>query len=309
MQRANAFNKREYIYSNETGDAELISYQIFPGIQVVYNSVHMDRFDLSIPTRTGHFIEIHHCREGRIEQEFGNDFFYLMPGDLSVAKRDRMAQAYNFPLRHYHGITIAIDTEVATGCFSAYMEDVKVQPSAVAKRLCGERACAVLRSEPYIEHIFSEMYTIREEMRYGYLKIKILELFFMLNIIDPPVSDTTGRALPKAQVSLAKQAAAYLARNMDKRITVAELAKRFAVSETFLKGAFKGVYGVAVFTYVRIQKMQCAAQLLISTDRSVADISNEFGYSNESKFSAAFKEIMGDTPGVFRRMHSKIHIV
>lgn len=99
MQRANAFNKREYIYSNETGDAELISYQIFPGIQVVYNSVHMDRFDLSIPTRTGHFIEIHHCREGRIEQEFGNDFFYLMPGDLSVAKRDRMAQAYNFPPR------------------------------------------------------------------------------------------------------------------------------------------------------------------------------------------------------------------
>lgn len=309
MKNTEVSQKKEYSYSNETGDAMLTSYTIFPGIQVVYNSVHMDRFDLSISTRTGNFIEIHHCREGRVEQEFGNSFFYLMPGDLSIAKRDQMVQEYNFPLHHYHGITIAIDTDVAPKCFSAYMEDIKVQPSAVVKRLCGDRGCAILRSEPYIEHIFSEMYTMREEMRHDYLKIKILELLFILNIVDPPTPDTLNRTLPKAQVSLAKQAATYLAQNMDKHVTVSELAKQLAVSETFLKGAFKSVYGVAIFTYVRIQKMQCAAQILISTDRSIADVASEFGYSNESKFSAAFKDIMGDTPGVFRRMHSKINIV
>ena len=56
--------KKEYFYSNETGDVTLTVYTIFSGIQVVYNSVHTDCFDLSIPTREGNFIEIHHCQEG-----------------------------------------------------------------------------------------------------------------------------------------------------------------------------------------------------------------------------------------------------
>ena len=166
-----------------------------------------------------------------------------------------------------------------------------------------------MRSEPYIEHIFSEMYTIKEEQRLGYLKIKILELLFILNTVEPPASSLSRNTLPRIQVNLAKQVATYLTQNMNRRITVSELAKHFAVSETFLKNSFKGVYGVGIFSYNRIQKMQCAAQVLIKTDRSIADVANEYGYNNESKFSAAFKDIMGDTPSMWRRMHSKINII
>lgn len=32
----------------------------------------------------GNLIEIHHCREGRIEQEFEDEYFYLMPGEIGV---------------------------------------------------------------------------------------------------------------------------------------------------------------------------------------------------------------------------------
>ena len=302
-------HKKEYFYSNETGDATLTVYTIFPGIQVVYNSVHTDCFDLSISNKEGNFIEIHHCQEGRMEQEFDNDFFYLMPGDLSIAKRNQMVQTYRFPLQHYHGITIAIDVDIAPKCFSAFMEDIEVQPSVVVKRLCGERNCVILRSEPYIEHIFSEIYTMKEEQRIGYLKIKILELLFILNMVEPPISNLFENTLPRVQVNLAKQVATYLTQNMDRRVTISELAKYFAVSETFLKNAFKGVYGVSIFSYNRIQKMQCAAQVLIKTECSIAEIASEYGYQNESKFSAAFKDVMGDTPSIWRKIHSKINII
>ena len=43
--------------------------------------------------------------------------------------------------------------------------------------------------------------------------------------------------------------------------------------------------------------------------RSQDEIAEEFGYENESKFSAAFKKIMGDSPGVYRKEHSKIKII
>ena len=38
-------------------------------------------------------------------------------------------------------------------------------------------------------------------------------------------------------------------------------------------------------------------------------MAEEFGYENESKFSAAFKRIMGDTPGVYRKEHTKVKII
>ena len=76
-----------------------------------------------------------------------------------------------------------------------------------------------------------------------------------------------------------------------------------------MQTVFKGVYGVPVFSYIRIQKMQCAAQQLIATDLPIAEIAGIFGYTNESKFSAAFKAVMGDTPGMWRKEHRKLNII
>ena len=64
-----------------------------------------------------------------------------------------------------------------------------------------------------------------------------------------------------------------------------------------------------VISFIRAQKMQCAAQVLIHTDRGVDSIAEEFGYVNESKFSAVFKKIMGDAPSIYRKEHSKIKIL
>ncbi|MBQ8185808.1 MAG: helix-turn-helix transcriptional regulator [Clostridia bacterium] len=143
----------------------------------------------------------------------------------------------------------------------------------------------------------------------GFLKIKVLELLCILNILDPPVMELPEHSLSRGQVNLAKAAAAYLLENMNRRVTVPELAKQFSVSEVYMQTIFKGVYGVPVFSYIRIQKMQCAAQQLIATDLPIAEIAGTFGYTNESKFSAAFKAVMGDTPGMWRKEHRKLNII
>lgn len=291
-------------FSNETGDAVMTLYTVFPGVQLIYNAVHMDRFDIGFAAQ-GNLIEIIHCREGRIEQEFEDEFFYLMPGDLSIAIRSEEVKEFSFPLRHYHGITIIIDTDLAPRCFSEFLDDVRVQPMEVARRLCGSRYSRILRSQQYIEHIFSELYSVPENIRAGYLKVKILELLLVLSGIAPQESRPTGCTLSRYQVQLAKQAAAYLSEHLDRHITILELARQFNVSDTYLKTAFKGVYGVPVFSYMRFQKMQMAAQLLLHTDRAVADIAAEVGYCTPGKFTAAFREVMGETPSEYRRDHTK----
>lgn len=294
-----------YLFQNDKGDAKITVHTVFPGVELIYNSVHTDRFHLGSKTE-GHLIEIHHCREGRIEQQLEDEFFYLMPGDLSVSMRSRRAEEYRFPLRHYHGISIVINTEESPKCFSCFLKDVNVQPEQVAKRLCGGGKSFVIRSQDYIGHIFSELYTVPESYKKGYFKIKILELLLVLSGIDPKENGVASLSLSKMQVYLAKKTEAYLSANMGQKITVAELSKKFHVSQTHLQNAFRGVYGVPVFSYIRIQKMQAAALQLIHTPLTVMEIAAGCGYDNASKFASAFREIMGETPAEYRKMHSQI---
>ncbi len=293
----------EYRYYDDSGDANLTVRNVFEGVDIIFNSVHMNACDLAAGIK-GRLIEVHHCREGRLEHQHGNELVYMMPGDLSISRRNQAEDICHFPLRHYHGITIVINEEIAPKCFSRLMKDVDVKPAKIADRLCGEDGCFVIRNEEYIEHLFSELYSVPVKYKKAYYKVKIMELFLVLSWIDPKDNGIVSVSLSKTQVQLAKEAAKYLSMHLDERITQEKLAGIFHVSRAHLCSAFKGVYGVPIYKYVRIQKIQTAALQLIHTDRTVIDIAIECGYDNPSKFSSAFKEIMGETPLDYRKAHT-----
>ncbi len=289
-------------FRNDRGDADVASYKVFPGIELNVYSVHMDSFFFGTEGQ-GNFMEIHHCREGRMEQGRENGSAYIMPGDLSVTVKRQRYGEYSFPLCHYHGISICIDTDVAPECLSCFLEDVNVRPRELAERLCGKENCFIIRSQAYIEHIFSELYSAPENCKKGYFKVKILELLLVLGSVSPEKNSASALSLSKMQADLAKVASTWLSENLDRQTTVAELSDRFHVSQTHLQNAFKGVYGVPVSSYIRILKMQSAALRLIHTDTAILEIASEFGYSNAGKFASAFHKIMGETPGEYRKVH------
>ena len=116
-------------------------------------------------------------------------------------------------------------------------------------------------------------------------------------------------SVSKGQINFINEVTQYITENINGKMTMKELTQKFGVSDTYLQKNFRFVYGMPVMSFIRAQKMQKAAQVLIHTERSVEDIANEYGYNNESKFSAVFKKIMGDSPSVYRREHSKIKIL
>lgn len=291
-----------YSFQNKKGDARITTYPVFPGIELAYYSVHMDlcRFGTE---KKGNFLEIHYCREGRMEQRQKAGCIYLMPGDVSVMVKEQCFGEYSFPLCHYHGISISIDMDRAPECLSCFLDDVNVRPAELAKKLCTEGNGFLIRSKESMEHIFSELYEVSDSYKKGYFKVKILELLLVLSGIDPSENKAFSHTLSKMQMETAKEAAVYLSENMGRTVTVAELAEKYHVSQTHLQNAFKGVYGVPVSSYLRVLKMQSAALRLIHTDRSVLEVAGEFGYDNAGKFASAFRKIMGETPTEYRRNH------
>lgn len=302
---------KEYAFSDETGDAKATVYCLFPGIEVAYISAHTSCFDFTeIEKRVlNNYVGFHYCIEGRIEQEVDNELFYLMPGDLSVVIRDKQIKKFNIPMKHYHGISIGIYTEKAPKKFSEFLGNIAFSPEAVARRLCGAHHSVILRSVEPLKHIFTESYEMTEENRLTYLRIKVMELLFQLSIVDVSTSLYESVTVQRSQAECVKRIASYIADNMNDKLSLKELTAKFGVSDTYLQKSFRAVYGMPVASFIRAQKMQKAAHVLIHTDRSIEEIAEEFGYMNESKFSAVFKKIMGDTPSVYRSEHTKLMIL
>ena len=57
-------NKREYYFENETGDARITVYDILPGVEVAFSSVHMDQFDFreTEPHYRDRYVGFYYCK-------------------------------------------------------------------------------------------------------------------------------------------------------------------------------------------------------------------------------------------------------
>ena len=286
------------VYSPTNAPDKLIltAYPVFPGIELIYNDIHAD-LRIESPGRGAGVLEINHCREGRIEFEYGEQSCFLAPGDLSVSRPDAGVRQARFPTGHYHGITVRIDTARSPDCLSCFLQDVDVRVSSLAEKFCGDTPWFAARSSASIEHVFSELYRVPPEIRRGYFKVKILELLLFLSAL--PV-EASRPGYSRAQVALAQSVSKYLLENTEERITVTDLSRRFGASPTMINTSFRGVYGMTPAAFLRAQKMHAAAELLRRSDRTVLDIAGQFGYDNASKFAKAFRDVIGVPPNSYR---------
>ena len=95
---------------------------------------------------------------------------------------------------------------------------------------------------------------------------------------------------------------AFMTEEPERHFTMEELSEKFGISTSALKQCFKGVYGTAVYTYMRNYRMDLAASLLTQTDEPITVIAGKVGYTNTSKFSEAFKKVKGKTPLEYRKI-------
>lgn len=314
--------KKEYMYRDDTGDSHIVVYQIFGCVKVAYISVHMENFDFSfmehqacngtlsyLKEKQKEWLSVHFCKAGRIEQKRENDFFYLMPGDCSVVWQDKKDKKFHFPLEHYHGISIWMEKEKISETILNCIGEEKLDVAVIIKQLCKEHEFVILRSLEPLKYIFEKSYEVSEAYQTSYLKIKFLELFFVLSQMQGAQLQYKKYAIPRSQAELVKNVTQYISQNLNKKLEIKQLTEMFGISDTYLQKSFWAVYGMPAASFIRVQKMQKAAKLLIHTEQTIGEIAEELGYLNESKFSAVFKKQMGVPPSVFRRERSRITIV
>ncbi len=88
---------------------------------------------------------------------------------------------------------------------------------------------------------------------------------------------------------------AYINENLESKFTVADLAREFYCSESYVSHRFRREVGQSVSEYI-LQRKIVLAKMLIRQQKTIAQVAQEIGFSSQSHFSRAFRRVTGKTP-------------
>jgi AraC-like DNA-binding protein len=299
---AQSQNRAVYKMEEPSGEGLMTCYEIFPGVILMYNDFHMERCFSQVKPRTA-MLCIDHCREGRLEWEMDSgNCVYQEAGSLQFDTRENHIKKFSCPLRHFHGITVSFFIEEAQSSISAAPGGFTADLYALREKFCPGGTPRTMGAGKTLGPIFEALYEAPEDIRFRLARIKLLELLLYLETIP---AESGGEERPffyKTQVDTIKAIERFMTSHPENRYTQEELAARFKISLTSMKRCFKGVYGSSIYTYMRAWRMNAAAVMLRRTNESVISIASDLGYDNPSKFAGAFREVIGKSPGDFRKL-------
>ena len=96
----------------------------------------------------------------------------------------------------------------------------------------------------------------------------------------------------------------YIDNNL-KSANIDELAKKIGYSNVYTASIVKRIKGKSFSKEIQARRCAAAADMLLHTDLSIAEIINRVGYENESFFRMVFKEKYGNTPLEFRKKEGR----
>lgn len=85
--------------------------------------------------------------------------------------------------------------------------------------------------------------------------------------------------------------------------TISSLAKRTGLSRSRLTDRFRHFLGSSPMAYLAQWRLRLGAEMLQSTESTVADVAAAVGYGSEAAFNRAFKREFDCPPAQFRRKH------
>ena len=92
--------------------------------------------------------------------------------------------------------------------------------------------------------------------------------------------------------------------DLAKAYTLGRMARSVGLSESHFSAQFKSETGSSPMDYLIRLRILEAAQLLVSGNLRIKEISQQVGYNDAKFFSKSFKKIMGMGPREYRKRHS-----
>lgn len=147
-----------------------------------------------------------------------------------------------------------------------------------------------------IQYAYHRCEKLYEEMRGSKSFRSLICLGIMQELIGMLARDLEKPALTPSKLKYAETIKTYLLEHYREQIEIDQLAKLIYRSPNYVATLFKEVYGLSPIRYMHQLRMLEACNLLLSSDMTVASITQYLGYYDTSYFYRIFKKYSGMSP-------------
>ena len=102
-----------------------------------------------------------------------------------------------------------------------------------------------------------------------------------------------------------RRATELLSENLSGRIRLSQVAQECGLSISHFARSFKASFGVSTHRWIVQRRIERSQELLIHTRESLSDIAEQAGFADQAAFTRTFHQIMGMSPGRWRRDHQR----
>ena len=111
---------------------------------------------------------------------------------------------------------------------------------------------------------------------------------------------TLSNAISTPKPTVAEMAKRYIGENINKKFGIADVCAHLGCSKSTLLTTFKKRYGTTVNAYVTELRLEKAKHLLTKGEKTINEIAQDTGFSDQSYFSKVFSQKFGIPPSEYR---------
>lgn len=269
---------------------EHISYNSDIPVKITYASIK------EYPLHWHNSVEILYVLKGMISISIDTDSYDIFEDEVQIVNVNESHRIYSnednkvlifhidssFLEKYYQDINNIFFYTNTSNDISQEGEEYTTLKTFLAEILCE----IVQRPEDYDEEIES---------------IVIKLLFHMINNFHYLISGEGDLKDNQEQFDRYHRISKYIFNNYNSNITLQNIAKKEFLSPDYLSHEFKNATGYNFTDLLNLTRVEEGVKLLIDTDMSLTEISEEVGFSHTRYFNKHFKNYYGLTPLQFRR--------
>ena len=278
------------------------SFALFPGI---FLSFLPNEAPEAAEGADDYALRLYHCRKGSAAFCFEKQgTVTLHAGELAVWREGSVLEAKMQPGEEFAGLLLRVDLKKLTEQPPENLRGTDITGERLFDLYGTQKKLEPQKAEGDLAASLGLFYDRPAENAFAWRKLAAQALLLALG--EKNAHEEAAEELEPCtteQARLIREVHRELTQNLDKRMTIDELSRRYLMNPTTLKQVFKSVYGTSLAAHMKEHRMGKAAQLLRETELPVAEIAHMVGYESQSKLTAAFKEYFGLTPKEYRKGH------
>ncbi len=284
--------ENHYLLLNER-DISILSYDI----NTIEHPFHFDR-------HVHHMLEISYIKSGKGTYCIGNNKHSACVGDVFVISNSEPHVLHAMRDQHVTNAVVHFEPFLLHDFLNRSPTTLLLD--IFFRRIDGlsNRLDADL---PFTQRVRDRLIAIEDEFIKGspyhrlFIRVHLESIFCeLLRGYKQPECLDYGNSLQKDLYEIDK-VIDYINFNLTKSMTLASLASIAHVSPAYFSSLFKRYMGISLFEYILQRKIQFACQLIMSTSKTMTEISCSCGFNNYTSFFNAFKRFLGCSPTEFRK--------